>query len=78
MLGDSINSCKTCFDCKSIIEEEQCLIKIQNYLFDKFKSYQKNGKNYIVKQMNLPKLAEFRMAIIIKQIKFDFERFKKF
>lgn len=47
-------------------------------MFEKFKSYQKHGKNYIVKQMNLPKLAEFRMAIIIKEIKFDFDRYKKF
>ena len=28
LLGDSINSCKTCFDCKRIIEEEQYLMKI--------------------------------------------------
>ena len=28
--------------------------------------------------MNLPKLSEFRLAIIIKEIKIDFDRFKTF
>ena len=77
LLGSARNTCKNCFQCKRIIEEELYLNKLQKLFAAKLGytefnankgSFQNAGHAYIVRQLKVEMHTESRLMFFIKNV----------
>jgi hypothetical protein len=86
LLGSARNTCKNCFQCKRIIEEELYLNKLQKLFAAKLGytefaankcNFQNDGHTYIVRQLKTEMHTEYRLMFFIKKVRLSVAKLKK-